>query len=170
MNQPKAQEQAVTAPITRRQREVLDHLSARAAFSSERASSVFGSDERTAERLAEIGAINKRYTDQGAVYWVRGQTEAATGTSVPAGFVVVLHRDVTTPSGRVAENFFLVRAAYDGKGTTFRHLLRGWMRTLGLRSKDLLGGYMGFELIAADSPVFDGDHVVLDALHGASEA
>lgn len=145
-----------------RQREVLDYLSKHDAFSSGKAHGVVGFDEFSAEKLAQRGVINKRYdTSHGAVYWIRGEGELATGTSVPAGFIVVLHRDVTTPSGRI-ENFFLARALYDGRGTTFRRLLRGWMGTLGLRRRDLLSGTMGFELIAADAPVFDGDHVILD--------
>lgn len=76
---------------------------------------------------------------------------------------MILHRDVTTPSGKT-ENFFLARAPYDGKGATFRGLLRGWMRTLGLRNKDLLNGSSGFELIAADAPMFNGDHVILTGI------
>jgi len=148
--------------ITRRQREVLDHLSERAAFTREKASMVYGMDSNVAGTLARLGVINKRYdAEAGDVYWIRGGEESATGESVPAGFVVLLNRDVKTPSGRM-ENFFLARAPYDGKGTTFRRLLRGWMKTLDLRTKDLLGGTWGFEMIAADAPVFDGDHVILD--------
>lgn len=150
-------------PISRRQREVLDYLAKREAFSRERAQDVFGVDERPAEKLAQHGIVNKRYdASRGAVYWIRGEAEPATGASVPAGFLVILHHNVTTPAGR-AENFFLARAPYDGRGVTFRRLLRGWMTTLGLRNKDLLGSSMGFELIAADAPVFDGDHLILDA-------
>lgn len=95
--------------------------------------------------------LNKRYVNTyGAAYWIRGKSEAATGLLVPAGF-------------------------------TFRHLLRGWMNTLGLRNKDLLGlrnkdllglrdkdllsGTIGFELIAADSRVFNEDHVILSNLN-----
>lgn len=154
-------------PITRRQREVLDHLSERAAFSRETASmTATGSDVGVADRLAAAGVVNKRYDEsRGEVYWIRGEGEEATGASVPAGFVVILDRDVATPSGR-RENFFVARARYDGKGTTFRRLLRGWMQTLGLKSKDLLGGTWGFELIPADSPVFGGDHVILDETKG----
>ncbi len=155
---------------TRRQREVLDHLSRRAAFSSGKAIDVPGFDERVAEKLAQRGTLNKRYeATHGAVYWIRREAEAATGASVPAGFVVVLHRDVTTPSGR-AENFFLARAPYDGRGTTFRRLLRGWMSLLGLRNKDMLGGTWGFELVAPDASMFDGDHVILDATRETREA
>jgi hypothetical protein len=147
--------------ITPHQRDVLDHLSKKAAFSQDKARSLPGFDEVPAEKLAQRGVLNKRYINTyGAAYWIRGEAEAATGTSVPAGFVVILHRDVTTPSGKT-ENFFLARAPYDGKGTTFRGLLHGWMRTLGLRNKDLLNGSSGFELIAADAPVFNGDHVIL---------
>lgn len=149
--------------ITRRQREVLDYLSKRAAFSREKAHSTYGTDSNVAEKLASLGVINKRYDASfGAVYWIRAEAEPATGASVPAGFVVILHRDVATPSGRM-ENFFLARAAYDGKGVTFRRLLRDWMTKLGLRTKDLLGGYAGFEVIPADSAVFEGDHLILDA-------
>ena len=36
------------------------------------------------------------------------------------------------------------------------------MQTLDLRNKDLLGGSWGVELIPADSPVFEGDHVLLE--------
>ena len=36
------------------------------------------------------------------------------------------------------------------------------MQTLDLRSKDLLGGSFGIEMIPADSPVFAGDHIILD--------
>ena len=150
-------------PITRRQREVLDHLSANAAFSRDKARTVlYGIDANVAEKLAAGGVINKRYdADRGAVYWIRSEGESATGASIEAGFVVILQdRDVKTPSGR-AENFFLARARYDGKGTTFRRLLRGWMQTLGLHRKDLLGGSFGIEVIPADSPVFAGDHVIL---------
>lgn len=75
---------------------------------------------------------------------------------------MILHRDVTTPSGRT-ENFFLARAPYDGKGATFRKLLRSWMTTLNLKAKDLLGGSSGIEVVPADSPMFDGDHLILDA-------
>ena len=125
---------------------------------------VYGIDSNVAEKLAAGGVINKRYdASRGEVYWIRGEGEEATGASVPAGFVVILHRDVTTPSGR-SENFFVARARYDGKGTTFRRLLRGWMQKLDLRNKDLLGSYSGFEVIPADSPVFSGDHVILDEM------
>lgn len=157
--------------ITPNQREVLDHLSKHAAFSRERAHAVPGFDDVAAEKLAQRGVLNKRYVSTyGAAYWIRGQDEDATGTSVPAGFIVVLHRDLTTPSGKT-ENLFLARASYDGKGTTFRRLLRGWMHALGLRNKDLLSGSMGFELIAPDAPVFNGDHVILDvAQPGAIQA
>ena len=154
----------MTVPaITRRQQEVLDHLSVRGAFSRGEARFVYGADSNVADTLARRGVINKRYdAERGAIYWIRGEGETATSDSVPAGFVVILTRDVTTPSGR-KENFFLARAPYDGKGTTFRRLLRGWMRTLDLRAKDLLGGTWSFEIMAADAPVFGGDHVILDA-------
>jgi hypothetical protein len=148
--------------ITRRQREVLDHLSKHAAFSHASAHAVPGFDEAPAEKLAQHGVLNKRYVDTyGTAYWIRGEAEAATGTSVPAGFVVILHRDITTPSGRT-ENFFLARAPYDGKRATFQGLLRTWMTTLGLRNKDLLE-YGGIELVSPDAPMFDGDHVILEA-------
>lgn len=149
--------------ITRRQREVLDHLSTQAAFSRQTARMVkYGTDYNVAEKLAAGGVINKRFdADRGDVYWIREEGEPATGASILAGFVVALHRDVKTPSGR-SENLFLARARYDGKATTTRRLLRGWMQTLGLRSKDLLGGTWGVELIPADSPVFGGDHVILE--------
>jgi hypothetical protein len=150
-----------TTRITPRQREVLDHLSKNAAFSREKARAVPGFDEVHAEKLAQRGVLNKRYDNTyGAAYWIRGEAEAATGISVPAGFIVILHRDITTPSGKT-ENFFLASAPYDGKRTTFQRLLRGWMSTLGLRNKDLLSGSSGFELIAADASVFNGDHVIL---------
>jgi hypothetical protein len=154
----------MTAPaITRRQQEVLDHLSVRGAFSRGEAHIVRGGDSNGADTLARRGVINKRYdAERGAIYWVRGEGEPATSDSVPAGFVVILTRDVTTPSGR-KENFFLARAPYDGKGTTFRRLLRGWMRTLDLRAKDLSGGTWGVEQIVADSPAFGGDHVILES-------
>jgi hypothetical protein len=147
--------------ITRRQREVLDHLSGRGAFSRDKASTVYGLDSTVAAKLTANGVINKCYDQSyGDVYWIRGEGEEATGTNVLAGFVVILNRDVTTPSGR-SENFFVARARYDGKGTTFRRLLREWMQKLDLRSKDLLG-YGGVEVIPADSPVLAGDHVFLD--------
>lgn len=148
--------------ITKRQREVLDHLSLRGAVSRETASDVFGGDSAVADNLAANAVINKRYEAQhGSLYWIRGDGEAATGVNVPAGFVVILHKDLTTPSGR-KENFFLARAPYDGKGATFRQLLRGWMLALGLAPKDLLGGAIGFQVVAADEPMFGGDHVLLD--------
>lgn len=148
--------------ITPEQREVLDSLSRHATFSRESVRAVPGFDEAPAEKLAQHGVLNKRYVDTyGAAYWVRGESEAATGANVPAGFLVILHRDLSTPSGTL-ENFFLARAPYDGRGATFRSLLRAWMQILGLRNKDLLGGASGFELIAADSPMFHGDHVILD--------
>ena len=149
-------------PITRRQREVLDHLSEKRAFS--RASAVMtqtGLDGNVADKLAASGVVNKRYDAQrGEVYWIRAEDEAATGNSIETGFVVILNRDVQTPSGR-SENFFLARARYNGKGTTFRRLLRGWMRTLGLKPKDLLAGTWAFEVIPPDAAVFAGDHVIL---------
>ena len=150
--------------ITRRQREVLDHLSKRAAFSREKATTTAsGLDENVADTLATRGVLNKRYDkDAGAVYWIRAEGEDATSASIPTGFVVILTRDISTPSGR-SENFFLARAPYNGKGPTFRRLLRGWMQTLGLRNKDLLGGTWSFQSILPDSPVFDGDHVIVDA-------
>jgi len=148
--------------ITPNQQEVLDHLSKYAAFSRERARAVPGFDEVPAEKLTQRGLLNKRYiSTYGAAYWIRSEGEETTGTSVPAGFIVALHRNVTTPSGKT-ENLFLARAPYDGKSTTFRRLLRGWMNALGLRNKDLLSGSMGFELITPDEPVFNGDHVILD--------
>ena len=148
-------------PITRRQREVLDHLSERGAFSRDKASTVYGLDSAVAGKLAAAGVINKRYEQRdGDVYWIRGEGEEATGANVLAGFVVILNRDLTTPSGR-GENFFVARARYDGKSATFRRLLRSWMQKLDLRSKDLLG-YGGIDVILADSPVFSGDHVILD--------
>ena len=121
-------------------------------------------DEVSANKLTQHGVLNKRYVNTyGAAHWIRGESEAATGLIVPAGFIVILHRDLTTPTGK-AENFFLARAPYDGKGVTFRHLLRGWMNTLGLRTKDLLSGTNSFELVAADAIVFNGDHVILSNL------
>lgn len=135
----------MTTPITKRQREVLDYLAEHAALSRVRAQAVCGSDTRVAENLTLRGVLNKLYSDHGEVYWIRGEGAPATGASVPAGFVVILHRDVTTlttPTGRT-ENFFLARATYDGRGTTFRSLLRGWIGMLGLQSKDLLGGHVG---------------------------
>lgn len=45
--------------------------------------------------------------------------------------------------------------------TTFRRLLRDWLHRLDLQRKDLFGGTWGFEIIAADSPAFSGDHVIL---------
>ena len=105
-----------TTRITPRQHEVLDHLSKKAALSPEKAHAVPGFDEVHAEKLVQRGVLNKRYDQTyGTVYWIRGETEAATGTSVPAGFLVILHRDVTTPLGKT-ENFFLARAPYDGRG------------------------------------------------------
>lgn len=152
-----------TTPITKRQREVLDHLSEKGAFSHEKASMVYGSDSNIAEKLAANGVVNKRFdAERGDVYWLRAEGEPATGASLLAGFVVILHRNVTTPSGR-SENFFLARAPYDGKGATFRKLLRSWMSALKLKNKDLLGGSFGIEVIPADSPVFDGDHLILEA-------
>lgn len=151
--------------ITRRQRQVLDHLSKRAAFSREKATlTASGFDGNVADTLAARGVLNKRYDkDAGDVYWIRAEGEDATTASIPTGFVIILSgRDLVTPSGR-KENFFLARARYDGKGPTFRRLLRGWMQRLGLRNKDLLGSTWGFESILPDSPVFDGDHVILDA-------
>jgi hypothetical protein len=147
--------------ISHRQREVLDYLSKSEALSTAKAQAVGGFDEMSAEKLALRGMLNKRYIDTyGAAYWIRGESEAATGTSVPAGFIVILKHDLTTPSGK-AENFFLARALYDGRGATFRRLLRGWMNTLGLHNKDLLNGS---ELIDPDSPVFNGDHLILSSL------
>ncbi len=154
--------QSVT--ITRRQREVLDHLSEKAAFSREKASmTAVGTDAVVAEKLVANGVLNKRYDEvRGGVYWIRGENEEATGVSVPIGFVVLLSgREFKTPSGR-SENFFVARARYDDRGVTFRRLLRGWMQTLGLRNKDLLGSTWGVEMIPAVSPVFDGGHVILD--------
>lgn len=149
--------------ITPRQREVLDHLSGKAAFSSEKAAAPWGTDVPIADKLAERGVINKRYdTKYGELYWIRSVDEAPTGARVPAGFVVILLRDLPTPSGKT-ENFFLARELYDGKAATFRRLLRGWMATLGLRAKDLLGSG-GIELRAPDEAIFRGDHVILDNL------
>ena len=154
-----------TSPkITRRQREVLDHLSKHAAFSREKATSTAsGLDGNVADTLAARGVLNKRYDkDAGSIYWIRAEGEQATSASIPTGFVVILTRDIRTPSGR-SENFFLARAPYDGKGPTFRRLLRGWMQTLGLLNKDLLGGTWSFQSILPDSPVFGGDHVIVEA-------
>jgi len=122
----------------------------------------YGTDHNVAEKLTAGGVINKRFdADRGEVYWIHAEGEPATGASILAGFVVTLHRDLKTPSGR-HENLFLARARYDGKATTTRRLLRGWMQTLGLRNKDVLAGSWGVELIPADSPVFGGDHVILE--------
>lgn len=152
---------AAQGAINAHQREVLDYLSKHGAFSHEKAHHVVGFDEVTAEKLVRLGVLNKRYiSTYGAAYWIRSESEVPTGTSVPAGFIVILHSDVTTPSGKT-ENFFLARALYDGKRTTFQRLLQGWITVLGLRSKDLLNGSIGFELIAADAPVFNGDHLIL---------
>lgn len=147
--------------ITLRRREVLDYLAAVAAFSNEKAHAVHDSDVDVADKLAALGLVNKRYVAE-PLYWIRGEGELETGPCVLAGFVVVLQTDVPTPSGRT-ENFFLARAPYDGKGATFRRLLRDWMSTLDLKSRDFLGGTSGFELIAPDASVFNGDHVILDA-------
>lgn len=154
----------MTTQITRRQREVLDHLSKEAAFSRDTAAMVYGSDINPAEKLATNGVVNKRYdSTHGDVYWIRADGEVATGVSVPAGFVVILNRRITTPSGRM-ENFFLARAIYDGKGATFRALLCDWMRALDLKNKDLLSDPNGRQVVSADEPMFNGDHVILDAL------
>lgn len=151
-----------SVPITRRQREVLDELSAHGAFTRNTAHGVGGIDAIVAENLVEKGVLNKRYTAQDhTAYWVRRDGESPTGTTVPAGFLVILSgRDLATPSGR-QENFFLARAPYDGRSQTFRRLLRGWMSELNLRPRDLLYGTWGVEVLAPDAPVFDGDHVIL---------
>jgi hypothetical protein len=162
----------MASPFTPRQREVLDHLAAKAAFSREKATPVYGTDANVARKLAVLGVINKRVeARQGDVYWIRPEGEAVTGACILTGFVVILHGDVTTPAGH-QENFFLARAPYDGKG--FRKLLRGWMNVLKLRPKDLLGSPFGFEVIPADSPVFQGDHLILEeapeAVHGPTDS
>lgn len=93
-----------TTRITPRQRELLDCLSKHAAFSHERARAVPEFDEVPAEKLAQRGVLNKRYVSTyGAAYWIRSKGEEATGTNVPAGFIVILHRDVMTPLGEDGE-------------------------------------------------------------------
>ena len=82
----------MTSPITRRQREVLDHLSERAAFARDTATSVYGSDAALADKLAANGAINKRYdSTYGDVYWIRADGEVATTASVPISPPVIVH-------------------------------------------------------------------------------
>lgn len=147
--------------LTRRQRDVFDFLSTHAAFSEGHASSPFGADTAVADNLAHLGVLNKNYsTKYGERYWIRGDDEPQTGSAPRAGFVVILHRDLTTPSGK-KENFFLARARYDGKGSTFRALRRGWMQQLGLQPRDLLSSG-GVELLDPAEALFRGDHVILD--------
>jgi hypothetical protein len=149
--------------LTKRQREVFDYLGTRAAFSRSAAHTVYGVDHAVADKLAQLGIVNKRYdTKHGEVYWIRPDEEASTGSNVLAGFLVVLQRDLTTPSGK-RENFFLARAPYDGKGARFRQLLKDWKTKLQLTNKDFLG-YGGFEVHDPDEPIFRGDHVILDEL------
>lgn len=161
--------QAVLPLVTRRQRKVIESFRAEAAITSESACLAQGWDAGLAEKLASRGILNKRFdADRGWIYWIRAADEPATGTLIEVGFVAILHRDLATPSGR-AENFFLARATYDVRGVTFRRLLRGWMSTLGLRPRDLVGGVMRFEMVPADSPMFEGDHVVLGAASSGQE-
>jgi hypothetical protein len=149
--------------LTKRQREVIDHLSAKAAFTRDTAHEVYGWDHAVAEALARLHIINKRYdTKYGDVYWIRAANEEGTGTRVLAGFVVILNRDLTTPAGK-RENFFLARSPYDGTGKTFRRLLKEWKAKLQLTNKDFLG-YGGFEVHDPDESIFRGDHVILDDL------
>lgn len=151
---------------TRRQQEVLDHLIDHGAISSATARiTPSGSDNPIAEMLARLGVLNKRYDrDRGEVYWIRAKSEPKTGVNIPAGFILILEgREVTTQTGR-KENFFLARARYDGKGTTFRRLLRGWLQKLGLRNKDVLSGTWAVQLVPDDDPVFQGDHVIVNEL------
>ncbi len=61
--------------ITDRQREVINYLSKRAAFSPEKAHIVVGFYEVPAEKLAQRGLLNKLYNNKGTAYWIRGESE-----------------------------------------------------------------------------------------------
>lgn len=147
--------------LTRKQKEVLDHLSD--ATSSETAEGVYGDLFRTAMNLADGGVLNLRLTDDGReVFWRRQPGEKATGAVVPAGFVVALNRDIQEPSGKQV-NFFVARTKkYDLTQQTFRRLLSSWLKRLGLSPKDVLASIPA-DQIPYDSAVFDNPgHVIIE--------
>jgi hypothetical protein len=113
--------------------------------------------------LAAKKVLNIRLTDRGdVVFWKRQEGEKSTGAYVPAGFVVGLNKDIMEPSGK-AVNFFVARTkAYDLTQKTFRLLLAGWLRQLGLRPGDVLKT-IPVDQIPYDSPIFDNPgHVILE--------
>jgi len=147
--------------LTRKQQEVLDHLSD--ATSPNKADWVFGDLFKTAMNLADSEVLNLRLTDDGReVFWRRQPGEEATGAVVPAGFVVALNRDIQEPSGKRV-NFFVARTKnYDLTKKSFRRLLSGWLRHLGLTQKDVLTS-IPVDQIPYDSAIFDNPgHAILE--------
>lgn len=147
--------------FTRKQEEVLDHLSS--ATSPETADWVYGDYFRTAMNLADRGVLNLKLTDDGReVFWKRQPGEKATGAAVPAGFVVALNRDIQEPSGKQV-NFFVARTkSYDLTQQSFRRMLSGWLRRLGLVPKDVLTS-IPVDQIPYESAIFDNPgHVIIE--------
>jgi hypothetical protein len=147
--------------MNKKQKEVLDYLSA--ATSPEAADWVYGDYFKTAMNLADKKVLNLRLTDTGReVFWIRQPGEEATGAVVPAGFVVILNKEIQEPSGKQV-NFFIARTkTYDLTQKSFRLMLSKWLRHLGLANKDVLGS-IPVELISYDSPMFDNPgHVILE--------
>lgn len=147
--------------MTRKQQEVLDQLSD--ATSPETADWVSGDLFRTAMNLADREVLNLRLTEDGReVFWRRQTGEEATGAAVPAGFVVALNRDIQEPSGKQV-NFFVARTKnYDLTQQSFRRMLSGWLRRLGLSQKDVLTS-IPVDIIPYDSALFDNPgHVILE--------
>lgn len=147
--------------LTGKQKEALDHLSK--ATSPETADWVYGDLFRAAMNLTEKGILNLRLTEDGReVFWKKQPGEEATGAVVRAGFVVILNRNIQEPSGKQV-NFFVARTKnYDLTQKSFRRLLSGWLRHLGLSPKDVLTS-IPVDQIDYDSAIFDNPgHVVLE--------
>jgi hypothetical protein len=146
---------------TGKQKEVLEVLSD--ATSSETADWVYGDLFRTAMNLAAKGILNVRLTEDGReVFWRRRPGEAATGAAVPAGFIVVLNRNIREPSGKDV-NFFVARTkSHDLTQKSFRRMLSRWLGELGLSQKDVLQS-IPVEQIDYDAPIFQNrGHVILE--------
>lgn len=147
--------------LTGKQKIVLEVLSD--ATSSETADWVYGDLFRTAMNLAAKGILNVRLSEDGReMFWKRQTGEAGTGATVPAGFIVGLNRDILEPSGKNV-NFFVARTKnYDLTRTSFRRMLSGWLRELGLSQKDVLQS-IPVDQIDYDSPIFGNrGHVILE--------
>lgn len=154
--------------MTNLQREALDEImETPSAISPESAKGVTGANYRVAPNLVRLGILNVRIDEFGSErFWHRaGLDEKATGTRVPAGFIVILNKDITERGGKRV-NFFLGRTRrFDlvARRRSLDSLLAGWLKRLKLSPKDL-SRYIAVEITSYDNgPFSNPDHIILES-------